>query len=206
MINTINEIPVPDFTLTRFGQIGKSSIRLGRFSYGFENVSIRQWGEGAALNIGSFCSIAGVSFVLGGNHRTEWITTYPFGSVDGQKEYLWGGGLENHCYTNGDINVGNDVWLGNNCTIMSGVSIGDGACVAANSHVVKDVGPYEVIGGNPAKFIRRRFNIEIIDQLLLLRWWDLPLEDIKNLINDLGREPTLISVIGMVNKYRSSQP
>jgi len=82
----------------------------------------------------------------------------------------------------GDTIIGNDVWLGYNTTIMPGVQIGDGAIVATNSVVTKDISAYHIVGGNPAQIIRKRFDDEIIDFLLELKWWDWPLEKITNYI------------------------
>jgi acetyltransferase-like isoleucine patch superfamily enzyme len=74
--------------------------------------------------------------------------------------------------TKGDVVIGNDVWIGDNVTIMSGVTVGDGAIIAAYSHIVKDVEPYSVVGGNPGKFIRYRFRKDQIEKLLQIKWWD----------------------------------
>ena len=79
---------------------------------------------------------------------------------------------EHTCTTRGDVIIGNDVWIADNVTIMSGVRIGDGAVIACNSHVVKDVEPYSIVGGNPAKFIKHRFTQEQIECLLKIKWWN----------------------------------
>ncbi|MFT6131261.1 MAG: virginiamycin A acetyltransferase [Neolewinella sp.] len=76
----------------------------------------------------------------------------------------------------GDVMIGNDVWIGYNATIMAGVIIGDGAIIATNATVVKDVPPYTIVGGNPAREIKRRFDAETVQELLALKWWDKPLE------------------------------
>ena len=89
----------------------------------------------------------------------------------------------------GNINIGNDVWIGYNATIMAGVTIGDGAIIATNATVVKDVEPYSIVGGNPAKEIKKRFSEEVIRKLLALKWWDWDIEKItKNLQNLTGNE------------------
>lgn len=183
------------------GLIKNSQIRVGRFTYGHEKIAIRQWGEGAALTIGSFCSIASsVTIFLGGNHRLDWATTFPFGHIF--QEELGGTEIKGHPATNGDVMIGDDVWIGHGATIMSGVSIGSGAVVAANSTVAKDVMPYEVVGGNPAKFIKSRFRKEIIDLLLTLEWWNLPIDVIKEINKDLSMEPTIESLTSLVRKYK----
>jgi acetyltransferase-like isoleucine patch superfamily enzyme len=153
--------------------VGNSQVEVGRFTYGLEGLSVREWGEGASLTIGAFCSIAeGAQIFLGGNHRADWITTYPFGHI--YQENFGSIDIKGHPSTNGPVVVGNCVWIGSNATIMSGVSVGDGAIIAANATVTNDVGPFEIVGGNPAKLIRKRFDDKIIQKLLRLAWWDLP--------------------------------
>lgn len=160
--------------------IQKQSVVVGRFTYGVEDIKIKQWGEGAKLRIGSFCSLgSGITFFLGGNHRSDWVSTYPFGHIF-QKQ-LSGKPNIGHPYSNGDITLGHDVWVGHGVTFMSGVEIGSGAVIAANSHVTGSVGPYEIFGGNPAKKIKDRFDRETADLLLELQWWTLPLEQINAL-------------------------
>lgn len=155
--------------------------KIGKYTYGERNISIKQWGEGANLHIGSFCSIAdNITVFLGGNHNTEWTSTYPFGHINTKTFNTFNG--KGHPSTNGDVIIGNDVWIGSGVTIMSGVKIGDGAVIAANSHVVKDVQPYSIVGGNPAKLIKKRFADNVIDQLLELKWWDLPDDKINEIV------------------------
>jgi len=176
--------------IARAGLVGKSLITVGRFTYDMENISVVEYGEGASLKIGSFCSIASsVTIFLGGNHRLDWITTFPFGHVF--QEELGGEDIKGHPATNGDVIIGNDVWIGRGATIMSGVTIGDGAVIAANAHVVKNVMAYEIVGGNPAKVIRNRFSNEIKALLLKLAWWDLPLDVIKTISKDLSVAPDI---------------
>jgi virginiamycin A acetyltransferase len=126
---------------------------------------------GDKLIIGKFCIIAsGVSFIMNGaNHLTDSISTYPF-AVFGNG---WENAMDGKAYPyKGDTVIGNDVWIGYNATIMAGVNIGDGAIIAANSTVTKDVDPYSIVGGNPAREIRKRFPDDVIRKLLDLRWWD----------------------------------
>jgi len=166
----------------------KSIITFGAFTYGAEKISVTSFGEGANLNIGKFCSIAdGVAVFLGGNHRSDWVTTYPFGHIC---EDVFGSNSYNgHPSTKGDVTIGNDVWIGSGVSIMSGITIGNGAVIGAMSHVVSDVGDYEVVGGNPAKHIKYRFDRETIDNLLELKWWDLPTEKIKSIVGLLCSKP-----------------
>jgi acetyltransferase-like isoleucine patch superfamily enzyme len=190
---------MPNTEITK--TIGKSPITLGRFSYGFENITIKQWNEGAALKIGAFCSIAmQVKIFLGGNHRIDWITTYPFGHIN--QDELGGTDIVGHPTTNGDVVIGNDVWIGHGATIMSGVTIGDGAVIATEACVVKDVAPYEIVGGNPAKPIRKRFDDEIIALLLQLSWWNLPVETIKDISKTLSAPPSVAILKDLIAKYR----
>lgn len=141
----------------------------GRYTYGKPHI---HWENNKAkLVVGNFCSIAsGVSIYLGGNHRTDWVTTYPFGHIHTAKFNKFNGA--GHPATKGDVIIGNDVWIGADARIMSGVTIGDGAIIANNSHVVKDVEPYSIVGGNPAKLIRHRFTSEQINKLLEIKWWN----------------------------------
>jgi virginiamycin A acetyltransferase len=131
---------------------------------------------GDRLVIGKFCSIAAEpTFVMnGGNHATDQLTTYPF-SIFG---HGWEVSAPAAWPYRGDTVVGNDVWLGFGVTVMPGVTIGDGAIVAARSVVTRDVPPYAIVGGNPATLIRYRFEEDDRRRLLALRWWDWPIEKI----------------------------
>jgi acetyltransferase-like isoleucine patch superfamily enzyme len=145
----------------------------GDFSYG--QPKILTWGEGAKLKIGKFCSIStNVTIFLVAEHRPDWITTYPFNILFKDFKSIAG-----HPSTKGDVIIGNDVWIGSNSTIMSGVTIGDGAVVGACSLVTRNVAPYSIVGGNPARLIRMRFDSNTIDALLKIRWWDWDLKRIK---------------------------
>ena len=169
-------------------------IMTGRHSYGVENIKLLEWNEGAHLFIGSFCSIAPNQTVfLGGNHVTEWTTTYPFGALHIEKfpNGLINGAFEKgyHPATKGHVVIENDVWIGHGCTIMSGVRIGSGSIIASNSVVTKDVRPYSIAGGNPARLIRLRFPEQIIQDLLDLKWWDRSDEEINMIIPLLQSQP-----------------
>lgn len=138
---------------------------------------------GDQLVIGKFCSIAsGTKFIMGpANHRISSVTTYPFHVFGG----LWAERTPAHLSQlpfKGDIVIGNDVWIGRESVIMPGVKIGDGCIVAAYSVVTKDVPPYTVCGGNPARSIKKRFDDSLIELLLAVKWWDLGEEELVELL------------------------
>jgi acetyltransferase-like isoleucine patch superfamily enzyme len=148
----------------------------GQYTYGTCNVL--NWGEPYTLKVGKFCSIAAnVVVYTGGNHRTDWVTTYPFGHVNNHIFNTFDG--KGCPKSNGDVIIGNDVWIGSNSVIMSGITVGDGSVIANNSHVVKNVEPYSIVGGNPAKLIKYRFSDEQIKKLLEIKWWDWSTEKIN---------------------------
>lgn len=156
-------------------------MTVGKYTYGAQAIHVFQWGEGATLSIGAFCSVAqGVQVFLGGNHRTDWVTTYPFGHIHQQQFNTFSG--KGHPITNGNVNIGNDVWIGTQAAIMSGVSIGNGAVIAAHAMVTKDVPPYAIVGGNPAKVLRYRFDESTISSLEELAWWNLPDDQINKIV------------------------
>jgi len=153
-------------------------IRESRFNYG--TMRVIQTGEGAEAKIGSFCSIAeGGRIMLGGHHRMDYATTFPFGI---QYPETFGNGGYVCVQNRGNVVIGNDVWIGDNVVIMAGVTVGDGAVLGCNAIVTKDVEPYSIVAGNPAKFIRYRFSPEVIEQLLDIAWWHLPVDIIKLLV------------------------
>lgn len=140
---------------------------MGRGSYG--NPEVRSWGEGARLEIGAFCSFAqGVKIMLGGEHRPDWVTTYPFTVF--HPNYC--NGITGHPKTKGNVVIGNDVWVAEDALILSGVTIGDGAVVGARAVVTKNVPPYAIVAGNPARIIKYRFDDETIQKLLAIKWWN----------------------------------
>ena len=125
------------------------------------------------LIIGKFCSIAcGTKFLFNcANHTLKSLSTYTFPLFYEEWE-LEKSNITTAWDNKGDIVIGNDVWIGYEAVIMAGVHIGDGAIIAARSLVTKDVPPYTIVGGTPAKEIRKRFDAEVIEQLLILKWWD----------------------------------
>lgn len=143
-----------------------SKYEIGEWTYG--NPSIRSGRAGKALKIGRFCALAyGVVIVLGEEHRTDWVTTYPFSRLFPKAKRFPG-----HPRSKGDVIIGNDVWIGRDALILSGVEIGNGAVIAARSVVTKDVAPYSIVAGNPAKLVRFRFNKSITADLQKIAWWN----------------------------------
>ena len=170
------------------------------------------WGEGANLHIGSFNSISkDVRIFAGGNHRTDWVTTFPFGHVFNQEFPAGEVNGAQHPATNGDVIIENDVWIGEGAVIMSGITLASGSVIAAYSVVTKDVAAYTIVGGNPAKPIRQRFEPHIIETLLELRWWDLGDDQINQIIPMLQSKMTaenlerILNVIGSSIRF-SSRP
>jgi virginiamycin A acetyltransferase len=166
----------------------KHGFAVGEGTYGRPKVRFPE--SGAQLTIGRYTSIAdGVEILLGGNHRTDWVTTYPFPALP----TLWpeAGGRDDHQVTRGDVSIGHDVWLGSQCMILSGVSIGHGAVVAARSVVTRDVPPFAIVGGNPARVIRMRFDEATIAGLLARAWWDWPRQRIVQELPMLMAPPNL---------------
>ena len=151
---------------------------IGDFSYGGP-LNVENWRAAATLKIGKFCSIGpDVTVFLVGEHRTDWATTYPFYLPPFSEafERFYGG----RSVTKGNVTIGNDVWIGQGATILSGVKIGDGAVVGACSVVTRDVPPYAIVAGNPSRLIRMRFDQETVDSLLKIKWWDWDLQRIRD--------------------------
>ncbi|NHN28123.1 CatB-related O-acetyltransferase [Flavobacterium jejuense] len=177
--------------------IKNPNIIVGDFTYydDFEDVSNFEKNVkyhfdfiGDKLIIGKFCMIASdATFIMnGGNHLTEATTAYPFAIFGG----VWQHAMEGKSYpSKGDTVIGNDVWIGHDATIMPGVHIGDGAIIATKAVVTKDVEPYTIVGGNPAKPIRKRFSEATISKLLQLKWWDWDIEKITKNVEKLTSHP-----------------
>ena len=139
--------------------------------------------NGDRLKIGRFCSIAcGAKFIFtSANHALGSLSTYPF-PIFFEEWGLDPKDISSAWDNKGDIEVGNDVWIGYEAVILSGVKIGDGAIIGARAVVTKDVEPYAIVGGVPAKQIRKRFDDDTIDKLMKLRWWDMDEEAIRRSI------------------------
>jgi virginiamycin A acetyltransferase len=151
-------------------------VSIGKGSYG--GLDIQSDVKDAKLTIGSYCSFAEVTFMLGHDHELHHISTYPF-----RARIVNPGSFE--AISKGNITVDDDVWIGFRTTIMSGVHIGQGAVVAAGAVVTKDVPPYAIVGGVPARVIKYRFSPEVIEHLLKLDYSKLTDDMIRERIDDL---------------------
>jgi chloramphenicol O-acetyltransferase type B len=161
--------------------------QIGRRSYGW----VRVYADGlpnTCFRMGAYCSVAHECKVLIGlEHRPDWVTTYPFSVLEPSLAHIPG-----QPASRGDVVIGNDVWIGMEAMILSGVTIGDGAVVAARALVTRDVPPYAIVGGVPAKVLSKRFDDATIARLLALKWWDWPHDRIVRageymLSPDIGR-------------------
>lgn len=162
-------------------QLRYPEYEIGLGTYGLPEVVPNGFGEERHLRIGKYCSIAkGVTIYLGSEHRPDWSTTYPF-------NIYWPEGheIKGHPRSKGDVIIGNDVWIATDALILSGVHIGDGAIIGARAVISRDVAPYSIMAGNPAKPIRTRFDQPTIDRFLALKWWDWPKDKITRALPDL---------------------
>lgn len=148
------------------------TVCIGRHTYGTPRILF--WKEGARVEIGSYCSIADeVVIFAGGTHNTSLISTYPFNRI-----WHTPSPPDAHLAHKGGVSIGHDVWIGRHAAIMPGVRIGTGAVVAAYAVVTKDVPPYALVAGIPARVIRMRFDQHVISQLLESAWWEWPDEEV----------------------------
>lgn len=160
----------------------KGLLTVGAHTYGNPKVLYNKGAE-AKIIIGKYCDIASdVTIIPGGIHPVDWVSLYPF-RISWQLERAYNDGMP---ATKGDIVIGNDVWISTGVIILSGVSIGNGAVIAAGALVAKDVPPYAIVAGNPAKVIKYRFSDEQISKLEKIKWWDWDEKKIKDNINLLS--------------------
>ena len=137
--------------------------------------------EGTTLRIGSYCSIAGnTQIFLGGQHCINWVSSYPFPEFFHEASHI-----KNPSASRGDVVIGSDVWLCSNCTILSGVTIGHGAVIASGAVISRDVEPYAVMAGNPARRVRWRFDEQTRLALLESAWWEWPEAEIRQIVAKL---------------------
>lgn len=177
------ESPFRGITLDR--QVTNPNIKVGRYSYysgyyhghSFDDCArfLLPDADADKLIIGSFCSIgSGAAFIMAGNqgHRNDWISTFPFHFMSEVEAFA---GAANGYRAAGDTVIGNDVWIGSEAIVMPGVTIGHGAVIGTRALVTRDVEPFAIVGGNPARVIRSRFDQAQIALLLEMAWWDWPL-------------------------------
>lgn len=158
--------------------VDSGHVIVGAHSYGCPAIA---WDKHSASRviIGRYCSIASqVTIHTGGNHNVRWISTYPHRAMFDMP----GRNRDGHPSSKGDVRIGNDVWIAHGASILSGVAIGDGAVVAAGALVCGDVAPYTIVGGVPARLIRKRFAEPEIAALLALAWWDWPDNQVKEAV------------------------
>ncbi len=150
-----------------------AAYQIGDWTYGRPNIV---WGdEGATVRIGQFCSFAsGVMILMGSEHRIDWVSSYPFNILFERAK-----SLPLPSRTKGDVVIGHDVWFGTDALILSGVTIGNGAVIGARSVVTRDVAPYSIVVGVPARHLRFRFDAATIEALQKIAWWDWPLPKIE---------------------------
>lgn len=176
--------------------------RVGKYSYYASPIEIFNWGDDQpnSIYIGAFTSISiNCKIILSdGSHFYKTGTTHPLCD----KEFYTG--IQRGYSSRGDVIIGNDVWIGQNVTIMSGITIGDGAVVAANTHVVNDVLPYSIVGGNPSKFIKYRFDENLIERMIKIKWWEYSDDDIKEIVPLLQLDLT-IDVVEKIEYVLSSK-
>lgn len=174
-----------NFTFAVNAEVSVKNVTVGNYTYG--PIKILSAVEKSKLKIGAFCSIAeGVLFVLNSEHPTDLISTYPIKAR-----------ILKHCAdatSKGDIVIDDDVWLGARCIVMSGVHIGQGAVIAAGAVVTKDVPPYAIVGGVPAKIIRYRFTEKTVEELLKIDFSAMDKKTIEMLKDELYSNPEVNGV------------
>jgi virginiamycin A acetyltransferase len=184
--NTLYPIAGVNRTVFLKNIITRQNIIVGDYTYYDDPDDIKNFEKnvlyhfdfiGDRLIIGNYCQIAtGVRFIMNGaNHPMQGFSTYPFkvfGGIWAEKDPL-------STNSKGDTLIGHDVWIGNSATILPGIQVGNGAIIAANSVVTKDVPAYAIVGGNPAQLIRYRFDDEIISLLLQLKWWEWSVQEVS---------------------------
>jgi chloramphenicol O-acetyltransferase type B len=164
-------------------------VSVGKGTYGIEHVSIPEHrmpdGEwvGSRLIVGKYCSLNAVEFMLGGNHNTSYVSLYPFASMLNEP------GREQDGRSKGDIVIGNDVWIAAGALVLSGVTIGDGAVIAARAVVTKDVSAYAIVGGNPGRVIGHRFDEDTRYRVHSMRWWDWTDDELRARWRELSAPP-----------------
>ena len=174
-----------------------SNYQQGRYSYSLGHTILDSNHRGNKVILGNFCSVShNCLYILDDNHTVDTVSTFPWaGQVAGplkQKPIP--------PPNKGNITIGNDVWIGINCTFMGGVTIGDGAVIAAGSVVTKDVEPYSIVGGNPSKHIKYRFDDDIIKELLDIKWWNWNNDTLAQMVPHINSR----DIQGFIDKCREN--
>lgn len=189
----------------RFEQLRRTGrVFVGTNTYGWPDV-LTFTGDETVVRIGAYCSIArDVTFVAGGNHNSDWISTFPLRARLG----LEGAYKDGQPSSKGDILIGSDVWLGSGATVLSGVSVGDGAVIGARAVVTRDVPPYAIVAGNPAGVRRYRFSEGQIARLLDVAWWRWDEDVIKRHVDLLSStmDDSRLSRLEVVAREVATQP
>ena len=171
-------------------EINKNLASVGKWSYSTSPLKIYRWND-SKIYIGNFCSIGPeVKIIIGGTHRIDWVSTAQInaGTFNFNDNFLKAQKIKDFKNSIEDLHIENDVWIGAFSIIYSGVKLGNGSVVAAGSVVTKDVDPYTVVGGNPAKFIKKRFTTKQINFLNSSKWWELDDKKIDTLSKYLLNE------------------
>lgn len=190
--------------MSRLYEIKGTKVAVGDYTYGHDSVTYHVWDTNTNVSIGKYCSIsADVHFILGGNHRTDWATMYPFGhwSQDTFGDEQFPGSPA----TKGDIKIGNDVWIGIGATILSGVTIGNGSVIGSRAVVAKDVQPFSIVVGNPGRTVKTRFPTYIIALLEEIAYWDLHPQIVNQIKADLCKPVTREGLLELKEKIKQLQ-
>lgn len=169
-----------------------SDSTLGFATYTGHNATIKD------TEIGKYCCLSWAISIGGKNHNYTSVTSYPsyhFNRILCEDKSVAGPSPQK-------ASIGNDVWIGSGAIVLRGVKVGDGAVIGAGAVVTKDVPPYAIVVGNPARVIKYRFSEEIIEKLLELKWWDLPLDVIREFRDDLTKEPTVAFLDELIQKIK----
>lgn len=188
-------------SLPRQPTADSSRVVMGEGSYGTVHVTAWATPQSAPpyVVVGRYCSIAGdVRALVNGGHRTDWISTYPFGELFEQ----YAGQISGHPRHTGAVRIGHDVWIGEGALLLGGVHIGNGAVIGARAVVTRDVRPYSVVAGNPAREVSRRFSDDEIEMLQRAAWWELPRESVVRLVPYLNSRPDIGRLCEQVARER----
>jgi len=185
-VNIKGEVTVGSKSILKFVEV-RGPVTIGNYTT-INGPNVQVFAKLNRITIGNYCSIARDVTIQEYNHKTNAISSYNF------QKHVFGGKPIDDVVSKGPIVIGSDVWIGTKSIVLSGVAIGHGAIVAAGSVVTKDVKPYAIVGGNPARVIRQRFSQEIVDHLLALKWWEWPIDKLRKHQHIFLQEPTFSSL------------